>query len=195
MTRVLVAGIGNVFLGDDGFGVAVVERLAKRKLPDGVSLMDAGIRGFDLTMALLDDYAAAILVDATARGGAPGTLYVIDPDADDAAPGDDASTADRSTNDGADGFGGDTALLDAHSLEPAKVLAYLRACGKQLGVIRVVGCEPERFGEENESKMGLSAPVSAAIEPAVALVEGIVQELMAAYDAAFDASRSRAGNA
>lgn len=196
MTRVLVAGIGNVFLGDDGFGVAVVERLAKRNLPNGVSLMDAGIRGFDLTMALLDDYAAAILVDATARGGAPGTLYVLDPDADDAVLLDGgAREGDGPTNDDADGFGADTSLLDAHSLEPAKVLAYLRACGKKLGVIRVVGCEPARFGEDDESSMGLSAPVSAAVEPAVALVEGIVFELIAAYDAALDESGARVGHA
>ena len=196
MTRVLVAGIGNVFLGDDGFGVAVVERLAKRNLPDGVSLMDAWIRGFDLTMALLDDYAAAILVDATARGGAPGTLYVIDPDADDAVPCDGGRPTDGGpTNDDPDPFGADTALLDAHSLEPVKVLAYLRACGKKLGVIRVVGCEPARFGEDDESEMGLSAAVSAALEPAVALVEGIVLELIAAHDAAHDESRARVGHA
>src|ERR1700734_1751902 len=78
--RILIAGIGNIFLGDDAFGSEVARRLAARPMPDGVKVVDFGIRGFDLTYALLDGSDATILVDATPRGGPPGTLYVIEPD-------------------------------------------------------------------------------------------------------------------
>ena len=78
--RVLIAGVGNIFLGDDAFGVAVVQRLARRSLPEGVRVVDFGIRGLDLAYALLDDYDAVLLVDAVPRGGPPGTLYVLEPD-------------------------------------------------------------------------------------------------------------------
>src|SRR5438105_826691 len=78
--RGLVAGIGNVFLGDDGFGVEVVARLAKRPLPEGVEVADFGIRGFDLAYALMESYDFAILVDALPRGGEPGRLFVLEPD-------------------------------------------------------------------------------------------------------------------
>jgi hydrogenase maturation protease len=80
LPRVLVACIGNIFLGDDAFGVEVAQRLAGRGLPEGVRVVDFGIRGLDLTFALLDDYEAVILVDATPRGGDPGTLYVLELD-------------------------------------------------------------------------------------------------------------------
>src|SRR3954452_5244184 len=89
--RVLVAGLGNIFLGDDAFGVEVVQRLARRPQPDGVRLVDFGIRGLDLTYALLDSCDAVVLVDATPRGGLPGTLYVIEPQVEGSAspePGD-----------------------------------------------------------------------------------------------------------
>src|SRR6202030_732892 len=78
--RILIAGIGNIFLGDDAFGVEVVRRLAARKLPDAIRVVDFGIRGFDLAYALMEGYEITILVDATPRGGQPGTLYTIEPD-------------------------------------------------------------------------------------------------------------------
>src|SRR5687768_20731 len=81
--RILVAGIGNVFLGDDGFGVALAGRLARRELPPGVDVVDFGIRGMDLALAMQDDYEAAVLLDATPRGERPGTLYVIEPELPD----------------------------------------------------------------------------------------------------------------
>src|ERR1043165_4095819 len=77
--RILVAGLGNVFLGDDAFGVVVAQRLHSRALPAGVDVADFGIRGIDLAYSL-PDYDAAVLIDTTARGGAPGTLYVIEPE-------------------------------------------------------------------------------------------------------------------
>ncbi len=153
--RILVAGIGNVFLGDDGFGVAVAERLARRSLPDGVVVMDAGIRGLDLTYALMSGYDVAILVDTTRRGQPPGTLYVIEPD----ASGDVEPTP-----------------LDAHGMDPGHVLAFLRASGAELRRLRVVGCEPETFGSDDDPCLGLSATVTAALEPAIELVESIVRD-------------------
>src|SRR4051794_33940377 len=86
--RVLVAGIGNIFLGDDAFGVEVAQHLARREWPDGVRVVDFGIRGLDLTYALLDGYEVVILVDALPRGGQPGTLYVLEPDRAALEPGE-----------------------------------------------------------------------------------------------------------
>jgi hydrogenase maturation protease len=154
--RVLVAGIGNIFFGDDGFGVAVAQRLQARMLPEGVVVMDAGIRGIDLTYALMDDYEAAILVDTTQRGGAPGTLYVIDP-----TPREPALA---------------TSLLDAHALDPRSVLAFVQASGAALRSLRLVGCEPATLGSEDEPQLGLSEPVEAAVGRAVLLVEALVAE-------------------
>ena len=153
--RLLVAGIGNVFFGDDGFGVEVVRRLGARPLPDDVRVMDVGIRGLDLAYALLDGYAAAVLVDATPRGGAPGTLYVLDPQ----------TSGVRET------------LVDPHALEPRRMLDLVQAMGGRLPVLRIVGCEPARAMGEGQMSVGLSAPVAAAVEGAVILVESLVTEL------------------
>jgi hydrogenase maturation protease len=152
MKRILVAGLGNVFLGDDGFGVEVSRRLAGRRLPDGVRVVDFGIRGLDLTYTLLDGWDAAILVDAAPRGGRPGTLYVLEPKLDSDAP----------------------AAVEPHSMDPVKVLALVRELGGTPPLLRVVGCEPAAAGE---FEMGLSPAVEAAIDPAVALVEELVAEL------------------
>src|SRR5438270_13830731 len=113
--RILVAGIGNIFFGDDGFGVAVARRLAQRALPDGVQVVDFGIRGLDLAYALLEDYDAVILVDAMPRGGQPGTLYVVEPEARSALP-------------PADGV----PLMGMHNLDPARVLGVVAALGGQV---------------------------------------------------------------
>jgi hydrogenase maturation protease len=153
--RFLVAGVGNVFLGDDGFGVEVARRLCARPQPDGVDVVDFGIRGLDLAYALLDGYDVAVLVDATPRGGAPGTLYVIEPE-----------IAAMET----------IGPIEAHDLAPRAVLALVRAMDGQLPVIRIVGCEPAAMPAEDMS-MGLSAPVAAAVDGAVALVESLVTEL------------------
>jgi hydrogenase maturation protease len=154
LTRVLVAGIGNVFLGDDGFGVAVAEALAARDRPAGVHVEDFGIRGMDLAYALAG-YDLAILVDAAPRGGAPGTLYVIEP----------------SLGAGDGGF-------DAHGMDPVSVLALARTLGGPLPRVLVVGCEPatRMTGEEDEVVAELSAPVRAAVGEAVRMVESLVME-------------------
>jgi hydrogenase maturation protease len=152
--RVLVAGIGNVFLGDDGFGVAVAEALAGSEWPDGVHVEDFGIRGMDLAYALAS-YDVAILVDAVPRGGAPGTLYVIEPE----------------LGDGDVGF-------DAHGMDPVTVLALARTLGGPLPRVLVVGCEPatRMTGEEDEVVAELSEPVRAAVGEAVRMVESLVME-------------------
>ncbi len=147
--NVLVAGIGNVFLADDGFGVAVARRLAAEALLDGVSVVDYGIRGVHLAFDLLDPPELLVLVDAIGRGGAPGTLYVIEPDLEVAAP-----------------VGG------AHGMDLPSVFASVRSMGGRLPPVRIVGCEPAELGE----KIGLSPKVEAAVEPAVRLVHKLLAE-------------------
>ena len=152
----LVAGIGNVFLGDDGFGVAVAERLARSAVAPGVHVEDYGIRGMDLAYALAD-YDVVVLVDAVPRGEPPGTLYVIEPEVDTELP----------------------AGPDAHGMDPVQVLALARALGGELPRVLVVGCEPavRMTGAEEEVVADLSEPVRAAVDGAVSLVESLVEDL------------------
>ena len=173
MTGILVAGIGNVFLGDDGFGVEVVQRLNVRHaahdlpaFPDCVRVVDFGIRGIDLCYALLDGVDAAILIDATQRGGAPGSLYVIEPSMDHAQ---EAGSPDAYAS---------PVLMSAHEMDPAKVLHAVRMMGGGCEDIVVVGCEPADFGFEHgeEGRMGLSTAVAAAVDPAVELVRSMVAQ-------------------
>jgi hydrogenase maturation protease len=156
--RILVAGIGNIFLGDDGFGVAVAQRLAQRALPDGVQVVDVGIRGMDLAYALLEDYDAVILVDAASRGEKPGTLYLIEPQLDQ-----DGQVA-----------------LDTHDMDPVRVLALARALGARPTRTWLVACEPGRLvaGDDDEDVLvELSAPVQAAVDEAVSMVESLVEDI------------------
>jgi len=159
--RILVAGIGNIFLGDDAFGVEVVQKLAKGPWPENVSVVDFGIRGFDLTMALLEDIDLAILVDAAPRGGPPGTLYVIEPDADEH---ENPAAGEP--------------LLDPHSLDPVKVLRLVKTMGDGPRRVLVVGCEPERVVSDLDWDVapGLSEPVQQALDRAVDLVESLIRE-------------------
>ncbi|KWX04813.1 hypothetical protein TH66_06545 [Carbonactinospora thermoautotrophica] len=150
--RLLVAGVGNVFLSDDAFGVEVARRLAARPPRPGVEVADYGIRGVHLAYQLLDGYDALILLDATPLGGAPGTLYVIEPR--EQPP--------------------QAVVHDAHSMEPGSVLALLDALGARVGRVVVVGCEPARL----EEGMGLSDPVAAAVPDAVDLVAELIEECL-----------------
>jgi hydrogenase maturation protease len=154
---VLVAGIGNIFHRDDAFGVSVAARLAQSRLPDNVRVVDFGIRGFDLVLALLDGYDLTIFVDAVSRGGAPGTLYTIEPDVD-------AIAAD-----------GAAACENAHGLDPVKVLAMAKSVGARLGRVVVVGCEPAVL-EDETGRIGLSDEVEAAIEPAIDMIRSLARE-------------------
>jgi hydrogenase maturation protease len=160
--RILVAGIGNVFLGDDGFGVALAGRLARRALPAGVEVVDYGIRGMDLAYALGDGWDAVVLLDATPRGKAPGTLYVIEAQLDD----------------------GDAVAIDAHGMDPVKVLALARELGRPLPRTFVVGCEPltRMTGEEDEIVADLSEPVRAALDEATRLVASLVDDLTTTHE-------------
>jgi hydrogenase maturation protease len=155
--RILVAGIGNIFLGDDGFGVEVVRRLAGRELPEGVEVVDFGIRGLDLAYALQEEYELVVFVDATPRGQEPGTVYLIEPEIEE------------------DG----EVSLDTHGMDPVKVIKLSRALGARPTRTLVVGCEPQVVvsGEDyDDMLMELSEPVRAAVGEAVRLVESLVEE-------------------
>jgi hydrogenase maturation protease len=156
---ILVAGIGNIFKGDDAFGCEVVKRLAGRDLGADVTVIDFGIRGIDLTYALLGGYRSAILIDTISRGGNPGDLHLIEPEPllDDPEPGD--------------------LMMSGHDLDPAKVLRLVRAMGGACERILLVACEPLTFGDEHDGAMGLSEPVAAAIERAVTMVGEAIETL------------------
>lgn len=158
--RVLVAGVGNVFLGDDAFGVEVVRELARRPLPEGVRVADFGIRGLDLAYALLGGYEAAVLVDAAPRGGRPGTLYVLEVD-----PPEPDGAAELA--------------VEGHNLDPARVFRLAAALGSPVRRVLVVGCEPGPARDVEEMAEGLSAPVRAAVREAVPLLESLVARLLA----------------
>ena len=142
--KVLIACVGNIFLGDDGFGVEVARSLSKRELPESVSVKDYGIRGFDLAYALLDPWDLVIIVDALARGEAPGTLYVIEPELNGPA----------------------SAALNPHGMDPVRVLSLAGSMGTISAQILVVGCEPHDFGDELEGRMGLSSAIQGVVEAA-----------------------------
>jgi hydrogenase maturation protease len=158
--HILIAGIGNIFMGDDGFGSEVARQLASRRQPDEVRVVDFGIRGFDLAYALLDGYEVTIFVDATPRGGEPGTLYTIEPDLSELAEMD-----------------AQQAMVETHGMNPMKVLSMVKAMGGEFKRILLVGCEPETLGPE-EGLMELSQPVEAAVGEAVRLVESLVTEIL-----------------
>jgi len=158
--RILVAGIGNIFLGDDGFGVEVARRLAEqRRLPEGVEVRDFGIRGMDLAYALQDDYDTVVFVDAAPRGERPGTVSLVEPELEL-----------------------DEVVMDTQGMEPLRFRALANALGLMPERVLVVACEPELVvdGEHDEDLVGeLSAPVAAAVDQAVELVSSLVGELLA----------------
>lgn len=154
--RVLVAGIGNIFLSDDGFGSEVARRLASEPLPPGMEVMDVGLGGMHLAYELLEPRDLTVLVDTTRRGGEPGTLYVVEPDLKRDA-----------------GGGGGTP--DAHGMHPEAVFTMLRQLGASPGRVLVVGCEPEIL----EEGLGLSPPVAGAVGAAASLVLRLVGEELA----------------
>ena len=162
--RMLIAGVGNIFLGDDGFGVEVARRLAAADLPDGVRVADYGISGMHLAYDLAEGYETTILIDAAPRGGEPGTVYVIEVDTGRAAA---APPPDH----GRPGLTGESPLLDAHGMQPDVVFSMLDLLGADAGRVLVVGCEPASTDEG----IGLSAPVTAAVDEAVRVVLDLVR--------------------
>jgi hydrogenase maturation protease len=159
--RILIACIGNIFHGDDAFGVEVAKVLAERKLPDEVIAVDYGIRGFDLAFALMDGYEVTIFVDAAARGERPGTLYVIEPDLKE--------FENQAQPQGV--------VIDSHGMNPMLVLKMAHSMGAEFKRLLVVGCEPETLGGE-EGQMGLSETVQASVPEAVKLIESLVDKIL-----------------
>jgi hydrogenase maturation protease len=157
---ILIAGIGNIFLGDDGFGSEVARRLVQRNWPAGVKVGDFGIRGLDLVYALADGYDLAILIDAMPRGGQPGTLYTFEPDLNDLGQSDAGES-----------------LIDGHSMDPVKVLRLARGMGGLSGRVLVVGCEPADLGGE-EGRFGLTDAVRAVLDEACRMVESLVGQFL-----------------
>lgn len=154
MAKILVAGIGNVFLSDDAFGVEVAAKLLQRPHPEHVTVGDFGIRGFDLAYALMEDYDLAILIDALPHGEPPGTLYVLEPDPKLAG-----------------------AALEGHAMNPMAVFALVKTMGGTMPRVLIVGCEPQSV----EEGMGLSEPVASALHGAVEMVENLVKQEEAAW--------------
>lgn len=160
--QILVACIGNIFLGDDGFGVEAARALAAAGVPADARLVDYGIRGLDLAYALLEPWRAVILVDAIARGGAPGDLYLLEANAE---PDSSAESAED---------------FNPHAMAPAQVLALARSLGKITAPVYIVGCEPQDFGAELEGRMGLSTAVDAAVPKSAAMVLHLIEQLIGA---------------
>jgi hydrogenase maturation protease len=160
MSRILIAGIGNIFMGDDGFGCEVAQRLSRSELPKHVHVVDFGTRAMDLSYTLTDDYDFAILIDTVKRGGAPGTVYVIEPDLSD---------SDRESEPGEH-------PIAAHDMDLASILRFVASLGERGPRVLLVGCEPECLGGDS-GYIGLCAAVSAAVDRAAAEVQALLQEL------------------
>lgn len=159
--RILVAGIGNIFLGDDAFGSEVARKLQQRPMPEEVRVIDFGIRGFDLVYALLEGYEATILIDATPRGDVPGTLYTIEPDLTEL---DELNVEDQ--------------MVETHAMNPMKVLAMVKSMGGAFQKVLLVGCEPAPLTSE-DGQLGLSEPVAMAVDEAVRTIEALIVDLLA----------------
>jgi hydrogenase maturation protease len=159
MKKILIAGIGNIFLGDDAFGCEVLRELNQNALPDGVTAIDFGVRSYDLAYALNDGaYETIILVDATSRGGEPGTVFLIEPD---------LSRLEQ--------FG--QATVDAHSMNPVSVIQMAQALGGVNGKLYLVACEPAAM-ESEEGKLGLSERVQAAVPQAIGMIQSLINEVL-----------------
>jgi hydrogenase maturation protease len=156
--KILIACVGNIFLGDDGFGVEVARRMAFHKLPSEVVVKDFGIRGFDLAYALMESPDLTILVDACSRGLEPGTVFVLEPDRID--------NANRG--------------LELHGMNPMNVLRLVKSLGGTPGRVLIVGCEPAELGSENDGQLDLSDRVHAAVDQAIALIESLVSKTLCA---------------
>ena len=158
---ILVAGVGNIFLGDDAFGSEVARRMLNRAdataSATDIRIVDFGIRGLDLVYALTDGYDGAIIVDTFARGGQPGTIYVVEPDPHD--------------------IENATSGIEAHAMDPLRVLGMAHLMGATLRDVYIVGCEPETFGPD-EGQMGMSAPVAAALDLAIGIIESLITRLV-----------------
>jgi hydrogenase maturation protease len=155
--RVMIAGIGNMFMKDDGFGCAVIKRMGSKKFPEGVEVKDFGTSGLKLAYDLMKGYDGLIFLDASARGGQPGALYRIEPNENDFS----ANLEE----------GGP---IDPHGADPVTVLRFVKSIGSWPGKVIIVACEPESV---EDFEIGLSAAVNSAIDQAVEMVEEIINEI------------------
>ena len=155
--RVMIAGIGNMFMKDDGFGSAVVKRMIDKKFPEGVEVRDFGTSGLKLAYDLMKGYDGLIFLDASARGEKPGTLYLIEPNEND-------FSIDLEE-------GGP---IDPHGADPVTVLRFVKSIGSWPAKVFVIACEPESV---DDFEIGLSEPVNSAISQAIEMVEEIINEI------------------
>jgi len=147
--QILIAGVGNAWMQDDGFGGEVVRVLGEHELPSGVSVEDFGTGGLDLAYEVMRGYDALVLLDVTRGGGPPGTLYVLEPEEAEIAAGIE-----------------DGEMIDPHAMDPQTVLRFVRAVSGWPGSVVVIACEP---AEVEEPGMGLTPEVAAAVPRAVQL--------------------------
>jgi hydrogenase maturation protease len=159
LRQILIAGVGNAWLRDDGFGGEVARRLAERKLPDGVSVMDAGTGGLDLAYEVMRGYDALVILDVSRQGGDPGTLYVMEPE-----------------EDSVQGAIEDGEVINPHGMDPQTVLRFIKSIGAWPGRVMVIACEP---ADVEEMGWGLTDHVKEAVERAVELVVETIDELRA----------------
>lgn len=159
-SQILVAGIGNAWLRDDGFGGEVAKQLSERELPDGVTVLDFGSGGLDLAYEVMRGYDALVLVDVSRQGGEPGTLYVMEVD---------HAEVDGRIEDGQ--------MLNPHGMDPQTVLRFVKYVGGWPGRVMVIACEPESVEDVG---LGLSAPVADAVSRATAVVLETIEELRGA---------------
>jgi hydrogenase maturation protease len=155
--QILVAGVGNAWLGDDGFGGNVIARLQQRELPAGVQCLDFGTGGLDLAYEVIRGYDALVLLDVSRQGGEPGTLYVMEPD---------EASVDAEVQDGQ--------MLDPHGMDPQTVLRFVKLFGGWPGMVLVIACEPTNV---EEMGMGLSEAVAEAVDRAADLVLETIAEI------------------
>ncbi|MBV8811977.1 MAG: hydrogenase maturation protease [Acidobacteriaceae bacterium] len=158
---ILIAGLGNIFHGDDAFGVSVIHKLSVLPFPKAVRIMDVGIRSIDLAFALLEPNDLTILVDATARGGAPGTLYTIEIEPEDVPE-----------------ISREALLSNSHGVDPVRALALAKSMGAQFRKTLLIGCEPLLLNHDESGHIGLSEVVEAAVNSAVTIIRQIVEEFI-----------------
>ena len=157
-SKILIAGIGNIFLGDDAFGSEVARRLMHERLPPEVQVTDFGIRSYDLVYAIMDGYDVTIFVDITSQGQSPGTVYLIEPDLDQLDQLDEM-------------------VENAHSMNPVRVLQMLRTFGSSPGKLYLIGCEPATL-EAEDDRIGLSPIVEASVPQAIELIKSLLNDLL-----------------
>ncbi len=157
LRKILIAGVGNAWLRDDGFGGEVARRLEQLSLPEGVVVMDAGTGGLELAYEVMRGYDALVILDVSRQGGEPGTLYVMEPDEQSASGGIE-----------------DGEVINPHGMDPQTVLRFVKSIGAWPGRVMVIACEP---ADVEEMGWGLTEQVKEAVDRAVTLVVETVEEL------------------